>query len=59
MAAHPDGFDTLDQASEIIATYTGRPKPELQLGPELAVDFVGVDLDPHRVVEHQHAPVVG
>ena len=27
MAAHPDGFDTLDQASEIIATYTGRPRP--------------------------------
>jgi pimeloyl-ACP methyl ester carboxylesterase len=27
MTAHPDGFDTLDEASEIIATYTGRPKP--------------------------------
>ena len=27
MAAHAGGFDTLDQASEIIATYTGRPTP--------------------------------
>ena len=27
MAAHPDGFDTLEQASEVIASYTGRPKP--------------------------------
>jgi pimeloyl-ACP methyl ester carboxylesterase len=27
MAAHPEGFDTLDQASGIVAAYTGRPKP--------------------------------
>lgn len=27
MTAHPEGFDTLDHASEIIARYTGRPKP--------------------------------
>ncbi|MCB9376425.1 MAG: alpha/beta hydrolase [Microthrixaceae bacterium] len=27
MAAHPDGFDSLEAASEIIAEYTGRPRP--------------------------------
>lgn len=27
MTANPDGFDTLDHASEVIASYTGRPKP--------------------------------
>ena len=27
MAAHPDGFDSLDAASAIIAEYTGRPRP--------------------------------
>jgi len=27
MAAHPDGFDTLERASEVIAAYTGRPRP--------------------------------
>ncbi|GJM36666.1 MAG: alpha/beta fold hydrolase [Acidimicrobiales bacterium] len=28
MAAHPEGFDTLDDASQVIADYTGRPKPD-------------------------------
>lgn len=28
MASNPDGFDSLDHASDVIATYTGRPKPE-------------------------------
>lgn len=27
MTAHPDGFTSLDEASEVIAEYTGRPKP--------------------------------
>jgi pimeloyl-ACP methyl ester carboxylesterase len=28
MAAHPEGFDSLDDASQVIADYTGRPKPD-------------------------------
>lgn len=28
MSAHPDGFDTLDQAAAIIAEFTGRPRPD-------------------------------
>ena len=28
MLAHPDGFESLEQASEVIAAYTGRPRPE-------------------------------
>ena len=28
MTANPGGFDTLDEASEIIARYTGRPRPD-------------------------------
>lgn len=28
MAAHPEGFISLDEASSIIAQFTGRPKPE-------------------------------
>ena len=28
MAAHPEGFDSLDAASQVIADYTGRPKPD-------------------------------
>ena len=27
MAAHPDGFESLEQASVLIADYTGRPRP--------------------------------
>jgi pimeloyl-ACP methyl ester carboxylesterase len=27
MAAHPDGFESLEQASALIADYTGRPRP--------------------------------
>ncbi len=28
MAAHPEGFDSLDHASDVIAAFTGRPKPD-------------------------------